>query len=265
MNNEEEPRESIIEYISSCKNNGNSKWIQSAKLCIWNPPSREYYEETNRQFKKRSRSSRYQKEFCKSIVQDCMRKYDIDFMILTDTDTKTPLKEVIELFDIVFSTIFDLEIPEYKEEERDIKERKGNRLDVLERGLILTSPPNCKAYCLKIMPEVRLRINQSNLYGDNYKIQKSIRELESYEWPSFSKQSIQVIGAKAPTLPIEETLRIPDETMNSRINTKTKSKMNKDTKNIFLSIFLSIISILYFLGNQINEFIGFWTKWIKYV
>jgi hypothetical protein len=181
--------ESIFEYINETANDSmNSKWINAAKLCVWHPPSQEYYKETEIQFRKRPKSSRYQKEFCKSFVHDCMRKYDMDFMIITTDETTMSLEEVCELFDIVIPVEFKIESNnDLKKFDEISKER------VIETGIILTAPPNLKAYCLKLMPMIRKRLNI-------HETQTHIRELESYQWPSFSNQSIQMIGATAPKI-----------------------------------------------------------------
>jgi hypothetical protein len=174
-------RDTIREYLDTLS--GKSKWTIASKILLWNPPTREYYYETQRLFElksKHSTSQRYQKEFCKTFVKETMKEYDIDFMILTHTsiNDKSPEKDLLEnidLFNMVFSCM-----------------SLSPDIDPILKGFILIAPPDYKAYCFKLMPMIR----------DSMNTQKVIQELESYMWPSFPNQKIQMIGigATAPVL-----------------------------------------------------------------
>jgi hypothetical protein len=121
-----------------------------------------------------------------------MQKYNIDFMILTTTTptpTLSPEKDImdnIDLFNIVFSAITD---PEFL---------LPSSYNPIYCGFILTAPPDYKAYCFKLMPEI---IERFGTHPGVPTIQKTIQDLESYTWNSFPNKMIQVIGATAPTLP----------------------------------------------------------------
>lgn len=166
-----------------------SKWKIASTIFEWNPLTRESFQEQERQ-RQQHTSKRYQKESHKRFVRDSMQKYNIDFMILTTTTpTLSPEKDImdnIDLFNIVFSAITD---PEFL---------LPSSYNPIYCGFILTAPPDYKAYCFKLMPEI---IERFGKYPGVPTIQKTIQDLESYTWNSFPNKMIQVIGATAPTLP----------------------------------------------------------------